>query len=122
MTLSERSHPPGLVLVLDANDAARLAEFWSAALRYDRQSAVGQFEVLTPPEGFDGPAMLLQGVDDPKLGKNRMHLDLHVSDAEAEADRLVALGATRLGEGRLGDIRWIVMGDPEGNEFDVAWD
>lgn len=114
--------PPGLVLVLDARDAVRVAEFWAAALRYDRRAPVGQFEVLIPPGGSEAPALLVQGVEDGKVGKNRMHLDLHVADPEAEAASLIRLGATRLGDGQLGDIRWIAMVDPEGNEFDIAWE
>ncbi|MBA2390911.1 MAG: VOC family protein [Geodermatophilaceae bacterium] len=119
---SDLPPPPGLVLVLDARDAAGVAEFWAAALRYDRRASVGQFEVLTPPAGSGAPALLVQGVGEAKVGKNRMHVDLHVADPEAEAARLILLGATRLGDGRLDDIRWITMADPEGNEFDLAWD
>ena len=65
--------------------------------------------------------MLVQQVPEPRVAKNRMHLDLHVDDAEAEAARLVGLGASRLGDGALGDFRWITMADPEGNEFCVGW-
>ncbi|MEJ7695121.1 MAG: VOC family protein [Candidatus Limnocylindrales bacterium] len=108
--------------MLDANDAPAIAEFWAAALHYDRQQALAHFEILTPPEGSSAPVLLVQAVDDPKPGKNRMHLDLHVADPEAEAARLVALGAARHGDGRLGEIRWIGMTDPEGNEFDIGWE
>ncbi len=121
-TAPARRRPPRLVLVLDANDADRLADFWSAALGYDRQEALEPFEILTPPAVSDAPARLIQRVNDPKLGKNRMHLDLHVADAEAEAERLVMLGARRLGDDQLGEIRWILITDPEGNEFDIGWD
>jgi len=114
--------PPGLVLVLDAVDAPAIADFWAAALHYDRRSALGPFEVLTPPKGSDAPVLLVQAVDEAKQGKNRMHLDLHVTDMQAETRRLVGLGATRLGEGSLGEIAWIRMADPEGNEFDIARD
>ncbi len=62
---------------------------------------------------------LVQGVSDPSA-KNRMHLDLHVDDPEAEAARLERLGATRTGTGELGEIAWITMTDPEGNEFDIG--
>lgn len=114
--------PPGLVLVLDALDASLVAEFWAAALRYDRRPALGPFEVLTPPAGSDAPVLLVQAVAEPRQGKNRMHLDLHVPDMQAEAQRLVELGASRLGEGSLGEIAWIRMADPEGNEFDIGRD
>lgn len=110
---------PQLVLVLDSTDPAALAAFWASALGYRRRDAVEQYEVLVPPEG-DGPALLIQGVAEPKQGKNRMHLDLHVPDVPAEVERLLALGATREGEGEIGPISWVRMADPEGNEFDVA--
>lgn len=113
--------PPALVIVIDAVDTAAVAEFWAAALHYQRREPVGQYEVLTAPEGHRSPMVLIQAVAEPKSGKNRVHLDLHVDDAEAEAERLAGLGATRLGANTLGEIRWITMADPEGNEFDVCW-
>lgn len=109
-----------MVLVLDALDPARLAEFWSAALRYRRLDRLEQYEVLVPPKGHPGSVFLVQGVSEAKQVKNRMHIDLHVPDREAEASRLVSLGARRLGEGSLGEIQWITMADPEGNEFDIG--
>lgn len=60
-------------------------------------------------------------VPEPKVVKNRVHLDLHVADMAAEVKRLLGLGATRIGMGEDedGDV-WAVMADPEGNEFCVA--
>ncbi len=54
--------------------------------------------------------------------KNRVHLDLHVGDErrEAEVERLIALGASRLWDGQQGPNRWVTMADPEGNEFCVT--
>lgn len=112
--------PPDLVVVIDAIDTDRLADFWAAALGYRRADSLAQYEVLLPAEGHSGPMFLVQGVSDPKVAKNRMHVDLHVDDPEAEAQRLVALGAERRGDGSLGEISWIVMADPEGNEFDIG--
>ncbi|WP_156253831.1 VOC family protein [Pseudactinotalea terrae] len=109
-----------LTIVLDATDPAGLADFWAAALRYRRAGAVGPFEVLLPPEGDSRPTLLLQRVAEAKQGKNRMHLDLHVADLDLEVDRLVALGAQRLGEETLGELRWVRMCDPEGNELDLV--
>ena len=111
---------PQLVLVLDSTDPAALAEFWASALHYRRRDAVEQYEVLLPQEGASGPTLLIQGVAEPKQGKNRMHLDLHVPDVATEVERLVALGATRRGEGAIGAITWVRMSDPENNEFDLA--
>ena len=117
---AEPNEPPDVFVVLDAVDIDRVAEFWAAALHYRRVDRLEQYVVLVPREGNAGSVFLVQGVPEPKQVKNRMHLDLHVADPDAEAERLVGLGATRLGEGTLGDIRWITMGDPEGNEFDIG--
>ena len=79
--------------------------------------------MLVPPSelGAAAPRLLLQGVPEDKSAKNRLHLDIHVADIEAEAQRLEAAGATRIGQPlELGDTRWVVMADPEGNEFCVC--
>jgi len=57
-------------------------------------------------------------VPEAKLSKNRLHLDFRPDDRDAEVERLVALGATRADVGQ-GDQPWIVLADPEGNEFCV---
>jgi hypothetical protein len=58
----------------------------------------------------------------PKTVKNRVHLDLHVGadGRDEQVERLIALGACRLWDGREGGSTWIVLADPEGNEFCVA--
>ena len=80
------------------------------------------------PDGV-GPRLFFQKVPEPKTAKNRMHLDVNVGGdhatpvaerkarVAATAERLVALGATRLGEHEQLGEHWIVMADPEGNEF-----
>ena len=107
-------------MVLDAVDVDLVAAFWADALGYRRADRLDQYEVLVPVDGNSGAILLVQGVPESKTIKNRMHLDLHVTDPDAEAERLVALGATRTGAGRLGEIAWINMADPEGNEFDIG--
>jgi hypothetical protein len=69
-----------------------------------------------------GRRILFQAVPEPKVGKNRMHLDLHVGkdQIDAEVERLRKLGASVVGERRQGPNRWVTMTDPEGNEFCVA--
>jgi hypothetical protein len=66
--------------------------------------------------------MFFQRVPEKRAVKNRVHLDLRVPPAERETEvsRLIGLGASRLGEGQQGPHSWIVMADPEGNEFCVA--
>lgn len=112
--------PPEVFTVLDAVDPALVAEFWAEALHYRRVDRLEQYEVLVPAEGSAGSVFLVQGVREVKTMKNRMHLDLHVTDPVAEAERLVTLGARRVGVGSLGEISWICMVDPEGNEFDIG--
>jgi predicted enzyme related to lactoylglutathione lyase len=112
---------PQLELVLDCADAERLAGFWSEALGYRRRGAAGAYVALAPVEG-PGPPLILQQVAEPRVGKNRMHLDVKADDIEAEAARLVALGATRTRAEVVEEHgeRWIVLADPEGNELCVC--
>ncbi len=104
--------------MLDSGDPRALTEFWARALGYVVAGSVENY-VLLVPEGAAGPKLLLQRVPEPKSDKNRMHLDIEVPDIEGQASRLQELGATRLTASALAehDNRWIVMADPEGNEF-----
>jgi len=110
-----------LGLVLDCSDPERLAEFWAPALGYVNLGTAGSYVALFP-NGTSGPKLLLQRVAEPKTVKNRMHFDIEVADIEAEAARLVALGATRVSEGPCSEhgSMWLLMSDPEGNEFCVC--
>jgi predicted enzyme related to lactoylglutathione lyase len=97
--------------------------FWTEALGYSCAGTFGQFWPLVPREAGDQPWVVLQEVGDPKsTAKNRMHLDIHVTDLDAEARRLQALGAELLSEApvTMGDVAWFVMADPEGNEFCIV--
>lgn len=108
-------------LVLDCINPAELAAFWCEALGYANVGSAGEYVALYPRHG-SGPKLLLQGVAETKITKNRMHIDLHVNDIADEADRLVSFGARRLGEGPCSEhgSTWILMADPEGNEFCVC--
>ena len=112
---------PRFGLVLDCADPDRLAEFWGAALDYINVGAAGAYVALYPRAG-DGPKLLLQRVTEPKTAKNRMHLDVDATDIHAEARRLSALGATRVSDtaSREHGTTWILMADPEGNEFCIC--
>ena len=83
----------------------------------------GDEVVLEPPEGSqeDGvvPDLLFLRVPEEKAGKNRRHLDLRPEDQAAEVARLEALGARRADVGQGPDVSWVVMADPDGNEFCV---
>jgi Glyoxalase-like domain len=74
-----------------------------------------------PTAPTPGLRILFQQVPEPKQGKNRLHFDVRPGDVSVEdlRERLVARGATKLGEGHQGQHTWFVMADPEGNEFCV---
>jgi hypothetical protein len=112
-----------LQLVLDVADADAEQAFWAAALGYQPYGRVAQYRSLVDPDGV-GPKLVLQQVAERRVGKNRMHLDVHVADVEAEVVRLEALGATRVDRLPIEEAgtAWVRMTDPEGNEFCVARD
>jgi predicted enzyme related to lactoylglutathione lyase len=110
-------------LCVDTADPARLAEFWQSALGWRRTYEEPDEVVLEPPEGSpeDGvvPDLLFLRVPEAKSGKNRLHLDLRPLDQEAEVARLEGLGARRADVGQGPEVGWVVMADPDGNEFCV---
>ena len=99
-----------------------IASFWQAALGWRRTHEAEDQVVLEPPEGSpeDGvaPDLLFLKVPEGKVVKNRLHLDLRPVDQAGEVARLEALGARRVSVGQ-GGVSWVVMADPDGNEFDV---
>jgi predicted enzyme related to lactoylglutathione lyase len=108
-----------LVVVVDVADLDRAAGFWTQVLGYVRPPATGdRYLALVPADGA-GIEILLQRVDDPKLGKNRLHLDLRTPDLTAEVTRVRALGATLLSSEPIEEHGWTwhVLADPDANEF-----
>lgn len=102
---------------VDADDPAALGAWWREALGWvvvDDDPDV--FEIQ--PEAGRVPGLLFLRAPGPKAVKNRIHLDFRPDDQEAEVARLLALGATRVDIGQ-GDAPWVVLADPEGNEFCV---
>jgi hypothetical protein len=109
-------------VVLDCLDPSSLVAFWSAALGYRLADTLGDYRVLVPDEGEPpGPPLVLQRVPEPRVAKNRMHLDVHPADPEAHIARLLDLGATLRGD-RVAELGmwWQVLADPEGNELCVV--
>ena len=108
-------------LVLDSTDPTELARFWSAALGYTTVGGAGNYVMLVDPDGVQ-PKLLLQEVPEAKTVKNRMHLDIETADVDGEASRLESLGARRLEAGvrREHGSNWVIMADPENNEFCVC--
>ncbi|MCG8922210.1 VOC family protein [Lentzea sp. CC55] len=126
----------GIQVTMDAADPGKLAAFWAEALGYVVQppppgfdswedfavknnipfETINDYSAIVDPEG-GGPRFFFQRVPEGKTAKNRLHLDVN---AGLEAvDRLVALGATKVQEFEDNKGHWVVMLDPEGNEFCV---
>ena len=103
---------------LDVRDVASMARFWAAVLGY-RIGGDGQHLWPPPDAGPHAPSVWLQPVAEPTPGKNRGHPDLVAVDADAEVGRLLGLGARHVDVGQSGDEGFVVLADPEGNEFCV---
>lgn len=118
--------------VIDSAAPAVLADFWRSALGYVVLHAGEDYVEIGPAQVSDAdlleairrgpvaPALLFVPVPEPKAGKNRLHLDLTPIDGsqDDEVRRLEGLGARRVDIGQ-GHTSWVVMADPEGNEFCV---
>ena len=108
---------------VDGHDLDRLATFWAGTLGWRRTYDSDDEVVLEPPAGSpeDGvaPDLLFLRVPETKTGKNRLHLDLRPDDQQAEVRRIEALGARRVDVGQSDEATWVVLADPEGNEFCV---
>lgn len=112
-------------ITFDCADPYALAVFWSQVTGYredpDYPNAPGDPEaLLIAPDG--GPGLLFVPVPEPKAVKNRVHLDLMPTERtrDEEVDRVLALGATLVADHRRPDgTGWVLLADPEGNEFDV---
>ena len=104
-------------VVVDSHDPKVLGLWWREALGW---VVVGEGEdelEIAPREGAH-PTVLFGAVPEIKSVKNRLHLDFVPDDQAAEVERLVAMGATRADVGQH-DVPWVVLADPEGNEFCV---
>jgi predicted enzyme related to lactoylglutathione lyase len=109
----------------DAIDPATQGQFWADVLGWRVTQAVEKEWVLEPPADSpeDGivPDILFIKVpaDETKTVKNRLHMDLRPTDQAAEVARIESLGGKRVSVGQDESASWIVMADPEGNEFCV---
>ena len=107
----------------DSNDPDSTGTFWEQALGWRRTHSDPNEVVLEPPEGSPlndvVPDILFLRVPEGKTVKNRLHLDLRPKDQAVEVARLEDLGARRISVGQGEDATWVVMADPEGNEFCV---
>src|SRR5688500_17110157 len=105
-------------IVIDCHDPERLAKFWCEVLGWNviGHEDDGSVEIGDPPQS--PLTLLFEPAPEPKVAKNRLHLDVRPVDAsqEDELERLRALGATHADVGQ-GEQTWVVLADPEGNEF-----
>ena len=136
-------------LVIDCSDPDSLAGFWAEAIGYVKQPPPPGYDsweallaemgipedrwnsrsAIVPPDDDTGTRIFFQQVPEPKATKNRLHLDISVGAGsppqerpaivDAEVERLVGLGATKLEAHEEFGEYWVGMRDPEGNEFDV---
>ncbi len=110
----------GFIGALACDGSQEVGYFWSAALGWPLVWDQDQETAIRSPHGgpkitWGGPPLM------PRTGKNRLHFDLAPpagGDQQAEVDRLVSLGATRIDIGQ-GEVSWVVMADPDGHEFCV---
>jgi predicted enzyme related to lactoylglutathione lyase len=113
-------------ITVDAKDPLALAQFWAEALGWKIGEDINEIEVwiereLGDPHNTGFPDILFLKNSTLKNGKNRLHLDLRPDDQAAEVARLEKLGAKQIDIGQSAEpaCTWVVMADPEGNEFCV---
>jgi catechol-2,3-dioxygenase len=108
---------------LDVHDVDVMARFWAQVLGFDVDMGNDGCAKLYPPAdaAAEVNTVWLQRTTAPKRGKIRLHLDLRPvdGDVESEVGRLLALGATHADVGQQPDDPFVVLADPEGNEFCV---
>ena len=109
-------------LVIDSQNPARVTPFWCDLLGVEVETTIGdgQFVVLTAAK--DGLTLGFQRVSETKSSKNRLHLDLIVTDLDESTAEIEALGGRWIEPGNTRELegfKWRCMADPEGNEFDI---
>ena len=107
-------------VVIAAQNPAVLGQWWCDVLDWavvDDTAPI--FEIQPRPDQL--PGMMFLPVGDVKDAKNRLHIDLRPDNQDVEVERLLALGASRVDVGQ-GEVSWVVLEDPEGNEFCVLGD
>ncbi|WP_104092208.1 VOC family protein [Arthrobacter sp. GMC3] len=107
-------------IVINTANPAKLLTFWTAFLDTEVLASGSGFHWLSLGEGQ--PRLAIQEVPDPTEGRRRLHLDFAAGDLVAEVARAVSLGASRVAEHSIEDFSWIVLADPDGNEFCIAPD
>lgn len=106
------------VIAIDAVQPRVVADFWCAVLGWRVLEQDTDGVSIAPPDG-SCPTIDVLAVPEGKAVKNRLHLDLRADGVTtaAELERLLAAGARRVDVGQEPDVTWVVLSDPEGNEF-----
>jgi predicted enzyme related to lactoylglutathione lyase len=104
--------------VIDAKDAGAQARFWAAVLDYQLVYEDAD-EVVIAKDDHTYPGLIFLPNPEAKTAKNRLHIDLNPDDQDAEVERIIGLGAKRIDIGQGDEVPWVVLADPEGNEFCV---
>lgn len=102
-------------VIIDSADPSALGRWWAEQLGWVVvNDDADEFEIRPTPEQL--PGLLFGPAPDAKVVKNRLHLDFRPDDQQAEVQRFLAAGARRVDVGQQ-DVPWVVLADPEGNEF-----
>jgi hypothetical protein len=106
------------VLAIDAQQPPVIADFWCAVLGWQVAEVDEDVISIAPPDG-SWPTVDVVAVPEGKTVKNRLHMDLRADgmSTSEELQRLLDLGARRVDVGQAADVSWVVLADPEGNEF-----
>lgn len=107
-------------ITFDSADPEPLARWWAERFGADVVANMDGFFLLVA--GGSLPTQLaFQKVEDPTPGKNKLHIDIRTDgDLDAEVSQWVDAGATSLGKRNAGDLQWVTLTDPDGNEFCIA--
>jgi catechol 2,3-dioxygenase-like lactoylglutathione lyase family enzyme len=116
-------------VVIDCHDLAAQARWWAEVLGWDvvyeeaDEAVVASERMVSATPAERGPGLVFVNVPEGKEIKNRLHIDLAPplgTDQAAEVERLLALGAKHVDVGQdAAQVTWVVLADPEGNEFCV---
>ncbi|MCL3860604.1 VOC family protein [Actinotalea sp. K2] len=108
------------MVTFDARDARSLAGWWARQVGGEVLVDDDAEFVVVDPGPAGGPRLAFQRVAEPTVGKNRIHLDLETGDRELEVERLLGDGALEVARHETAGFGWVVLADPEGNQFCVS--
>lgn len=108
------------MVTFDTLDATTLADWWARQTGGTVRDDSDGWYVMVVPSAAGGPVLAFQKVPDPTPGKNRLHVDLAAADRDAEVERLLGDGATLVGRHEHEGFQWVVLADPDGNQFCVS--